>query len=325
MTGVTVLPVTGVGEVAAGDDLAALLAARAGLEDSDVLVVTSKAVSKAEGRVVRGDRESALAGETARMVATRGPTAIVRTRHGLVMAAAGIDASNTPAGTVVLLPEDPDASARALRERLAEATGRNVAVVVSDTSGRAWRTGQTDIAIGAAGLDVLHDYAGRVDGHGNELAVTAPAVADEVAGAADLVKGKLSGVPAAVLRGLPYLVLPVGRHGPGARALVRDEASDLFGYGAREAVARAAAGDQTQRAGFGAAGTVEEVVAALEALLGAGSAVVTDGAVELRLPAGSERELGRLEGRAAAVAFAHGWDRGTGPDPGSSSFRPMTT
>jgi coenzyme F420-0:L-glutamate ligase/coenzyme F420-1:gamma-L-glutamate ligase len=210
----TVLPVTGIGEVVEGDDLAGLLGAHADLRDGDVLLVTSKVVSKAEGRAVAADKASAVAAETDRVVATRGATMIVRTRAGLVMANAGVDASNTPAGTVVLLPEDPDASARRLRERLAAAGGPNVAVLVTDTFGRAWRTGQTDVAVGAAGLDVLRDYAGRVDEHGNELAVTAPAVADELAGAADLVKGKLAGVPAAVVRGLPGLVLPRG----GARA-----------------------------------------------------------------------------------------------------------
>lgn len=241
---VLVLPVPVPDEVVAGDDLASLVAARCTLDDGDILVVTSKVVSKSEGRVVVGARDEALAGETDRVVATRGATSIVRTRHGLVLAAAGIDASNTPTDTVVVLPLDPDASARGLRERLHRRDGVNVAVLVSDTAGRAWRTGQTDITIGAAGMEVLHDYAGSTDDHGNLLSVTAPAVADEVTGAADLVKGKLARVPVAVVRGLGSLVLPPGEHGPGARALVRPESDDLFGYGAREAVMAAARGSR---------------------------------------------------------------------------------
>ncbi|MGN6574634.1 MAG: coenzyme F420-0:L-glutamate ligase, partial [Nocardioides sp.] len=257
---VTLLPVTGVGEVGAGDDLAGLLAdalaaedsEAGGLRDGDVLVVTSKVVSKAEGRRTTADKADVIAGETDRVLARRGRTSIVRTRHGLVLAGAGIDASNTAAGTVLLLPRDPDASARRLREGLLERTGRNVAVVVTDTAGRAWRNGQTDLAIGAAGLDVLHVYAGREDGYGNELAVTAPAVADEIASAADLVKAKLARRPAAVLRGLGELVRPAGDHGPGAATLVRDEAGDMFGLGSREAVLAAVAADPSSRRGFGA-------------------------------------------------------------------------
>ena len=155
----TVTAVDGLPEVEAGDDLAALLVRHLGdagpdLRDGDVLVVTSKVVSKAEGRTRRAAKDALLADETDRVVARRGPTTVVRTRHGLVLAGAGIDASNTPSGTSVLLPEDPDASARRLREAVDGLTGRNVGVVVSDTAGRAWRTGQTDIAVGAAGLQV---------------------------------------------------------------------------------------------------------------------------------------------------------------------------
>ena len=218
-----VLPVTGIGEVTEGTDLAAEVTTRVDLLDGDVLVVTSKVVSKAEGRVVVGHRDGLLAGETDRVVARRGPTVVVRTHGGLVMAAAGIDASNVAAGSVVLLPRDPDASARRLRAAVAERTGVDVGVVVTYTSGRAWRTGQTDVAVGAAGLVVLDDLAGHVDGYGNPLRVTAPAVADELAGAGDLVKGKLRGCPVAVVRGLGHLVLPRGEDGTGARALVRAE------------------------------------------------------------------------------------------------------
>ena len=241
----------GVPEVRAGDDLVGLLLPLVDLQDGDVVAVTSKVVAKAEGRVVAGDRAALLPGETARVVARRGGTTIVRTRHGLTLAAGGIDASNVAAGSVVLLPEDPDGSARAIRRGIAERTGRNVGVVVTDTAGRAWRQGQTDIAIGAAGLRVAEDYAGRVDAHGNELAVTAPAVADEIAGLAELAQGKLGGRPFAVVRGRADLVLPPGEDGPGAVALVRPEGADLFGYGAREAVVRAAAGRPAEAAPFG--------------------------------------------------------------------------
>jgi coenzyme F420-0:L-glutamate ligase/coenzyme F420-1:gamma-L-glutamate ligase len=162
-----VLPVDGLPEVTPGADLAGMLATVAALADGDVLVVTSKVVSKAEGRVLRGDRAGAVDAETVRVVARRGETRIVENRQGLVMAAAGVDASNVEPGTVVVLPEDPDRSARRLREEVRRRTGRNVAVVVSDTAGRAWRLGQTDIAIGVAGLVPLADCAGKVDAHGN--------------------------------------------------------------------------------------------------------------------------------------------------------------
>ena len=152
----------GVPEVRAGDDLASLLLPLVELADGDVVVVTSKVVSKAEGRVVDGDRAELLAAETKRVVARRGLTTIVRNHLGLTMAAAGIDESNVERGRSVLLPVDPDGSARALRTALGERTGRTVGVVITDTAGRAWREGQTDIAIGAAGLTVLEEYAGRL-------------------------------------------------------------------------------------------------------------------------------------------------------------------
>ena len=299
------LPVDGLGEVTEGADLAGLLAGAVALEDGDILVVTSKVVSKAEGRVRAGKRDEALADETDRTVAWRGRTSIVRTHHGLVMAAAGIDASNTEADTVVLLPRDPDASARRLREALARRTGRNVAVLVTDTAGRAWRTGQTDIAVGAAGLDVLQDYAGRTDPHGNELAVTAPAVADELAAAADLVKRKLDRRPAAVVRGLSGLVLAPGRHGPGATALVRDESQDMFGLGSREAVLSALHADDQR--GFGGACTPLELVVQLSALAeGTAEVRVSGDTVTARL-GGTEREQGAADARMRAAAFALGW------------------
>lgn len=234
---------SGIGEVAPGTDIGALVvAACPGLRDGDVVAVTSKIVSKAEGRVVRAaDREDAITAETVRVVASRErpglpPLRIVENRLGLVMAAAGVDASNTPEGTVLLLPEDPDASARAIRAHVRATLGVVVGVVVSDTAGRAWREGLVDIAIGAAGLAVLDDVRGQRDSHGRELSVTVTAIADQVAAAAELVKGKASGRPIAVVRGLAHHVTP--DDGPGARALVRLGESDLFREGAAEAYAR---------------------------------------------------------------------------------------
>jgi coenzyme F420-0:L-glutamate ligase/coenzyme F420-1:gamma-L-glutamate ligase len=245
--GYQVLGVPGLPEVRPGDDLAKLIAAAAPeLADGDVLLVTSKIVSKAEGRVVAAaDRESAIDAEMVRLVARRGALRIGENRQGLVMAAAGVDASNTPAGTVLLLPQDPDASARRLRAGLREALGVNVAVVLTDTSGRPWRNGLTDIAIGAAGLRVLHDLRGAADSHGNLLNATVVALADELAGAADLVKGKASGVPVAVVRGLADAVLD--DDGPGARALARGAADDMFRLGTSEAVRLAVTTRRTVR------------------------------------------------------------------------------
>ena len=214
-----------------------------GVVDGDVVVVTSKVVSKAEGRVVAAaDREQAITDETVRVVATRErpdggpPLRIVENRLGLVMAAAGVDASNTPEGTVLLLPEDPDASARALRAALRERFGARLAVVLTDTVGRPWREGLVDIAIGAAGLAVLDDLRGGRDAHGRELNVTVTAIADEVASAAELVRGKAAGRPVAVVRGLGRYV--TDDDGPGAQALVRPSGDDLFREGSAEAFAR---------------------------------------------------------------------------------------
>jgi coenzyme F420-0:L-glutamate ligase/coenzyme F420-1:gamma-L-glutamate ligase len=226
-------------EVTAGADLAALVAADVDLLDGDVVVITSKVVSKAEGRVQPGGRPHAVDRELTRVVARRGPNVIAQTRHGLVMAAAGVDASNVDSGSVVTLPGDPDESARRLRDALLERTGCNVAVIVTDTAGRAWRNGQTDMAIGCAGIPPLVDLAGTLDRYGNVLSVTAPAYADEIAGAADLVKGKTTGRPVAVVRGLRHRVLPPGVPGPGAATLVRPSDDDLFGLGSRDAVVAA--------------------------------------------------------------------------------------
>jgi coenzyme F420-0:L-glutamate ligase/coenzyme F420-1:gamma-L-glutamate ligase len=228
-------------EVEEGDDLAALVAAAAELEDGDVVVLAQKVVSKAEGRVIRLDevepsaRARELAGdedarrievilrEAVRVVRSRPPLVIAETRHGFVCASAGVDASNAPGeGVLVLLPEDPDASAERIRARLGELTGRDVAVLVTDSFGRPWRQGTTDVAIGAAGLRVLIDLRGVRDRAGYELHATAIAVADEIAGAAELVMGKVGGIPGAVVRGLS--VAGDGR----ARDLVMPPERDLF-------------------------------------------------------------------------------------------------
>lgn len=245
--GFSVEGVEGIGEITAGADLAAIIAGAASLEHGDILVVTSKIVSKAEGRIVEAsDREAAITAETVRVVATReydgGVTRIVENRQGIVGAAAGVDASNSPDGTVLLLPVDPDGSARALATGLREHTGRRVGVILSDTLGRPWREGQTDIAIGAAGVHVFDDLRGQVDASGKALAVTMPCVADEIAGAGELVKGKSAGVPVAVVRGLGRYVGDLDL--PGARSIQRPSDRDLFRLGADEAY------DEGYRAGF---------------------------------------------------------------------------
>jgi coenzyme F420-0:L-glutamate ligase / coenzyme F420-1:gamma-L-glutamate ligase len=294
----------GAPEVGPGDDVAAILVGLLdpddGLRDGDVVVVTSKVVAKAEGRVRPGDRAAAIEEETVRVVARRGETAIVRTRHGLTMAAAGVDASNVEAGYVVLLPLDPDASARALRHRLHELTGRVVGVVVTDTAGRAWREGQTDIAVGAAGVQVSESFAGRTDAHGNPLVVTAPAVADELAGAAELAQGKLGGRPFAVVRGRADLVLPADDDGPGAVALVRPDGMDMFGYGAREAVLHALRADPAKAAPYGAPVGADELAAVLTESLEV-TAVVRADAVEVA--AADDRTAWAV----GVAAYAHGW------------------
>jgi coenzyme F420-0:L-glutamate ligase/coenzyme F420-1:gamma-L-glutamate ligase len=243
---ITFAPVEGLEEVRPGDDIASLIAARTELSAGDVVVVTSKIVSKAAGLATTTAKEELLEAETDRVVARRGSTSIVRTHHGLTMAAAGIDNSNTAPGTLIPLPPDPDASAAELRTRLRELTGVDVAVIISDTAGRAWRVGQTDIAIGCAGLLPFDSFAGRTDPYGNALAVTSPAVADQIAGGAELASGKFGARPVIVVRGTDPSWLTAD-DGPGARALIRDEASDMFGLGSREAAVAAIVGDQPVR------------------------------------------------------------------------------
>jgi coenzyme F420-0:L-glutamate ligase/coenzyme F420-1:gamma-L-glutamate ligase len=233
----SVEPVLGLPEIRPGDDLAQLIAAAADLADGDVVVVTSKVVSKAEGRLLpAGDdreatRTAAVDAETVRIVAARGLTRIVETRSGLVMANAGVDTSNIDKDTVALLPADPDESARRLRAAIRERAGAQVAVVVTDTFGRPWRQGLTDVAIGLAGLGALRSHIGAVDEYGNELGMTEVAEADELASAAELVAGKLAGVPVVIIRGYQ----PVPDDGRGAGALIRPPDEDMFRLGAAEA------------------------------------------------------------------------------------------
>jgi coenzyme F420-0:L-glutamate ligase / coenzyme F420-1:gamma-L-glutamate ligase len=238
---VEILPVTGLPEFRPGDDLGAGIAAAAPwLRDGDVLVVTSKVLSKCEGRLVDAPndpdardtlRRKLVDAEAVRVLARKGRTLITENKLGVVQAASGIDGSNVDANELALLPVDPDASAATLRAGLRERLGVTVGVVVTDTMGRAWRNGQTDAAVGAAGLSVLHSYAGAVDRHGNELLVTEVAIADEIAAAADLVKGKLTAIPVAVVRGLA-----VSDDGSTARRLVRSGTEDLFWLGTAEAL-----------------------------------------------------------------------------------------
>ncbi|TML94546.1 MAG: coenzyme F420-0:L-glutamate ligase [Actinobacteria bacterium] len=236
-----IIPVSGLPEIEQGDDLAALVAAALELEDGDVVVIAQKVVSKSEGRVVRleevepSERAREIAGdedarrievilrEAARVVRVRPPLVIAETTHGFICASAGVDSSNAPEpDMLVLLPEDPDASAERIRQRLRELTSREVAVLVSDSFGRPWRQGTTDVALGAAGLRVLLDLRGRLDRTGYELHYTMIAIADEIAGAAELAMGKTDGIPAAVVRGLDVAGEAT------ARDLVIPEERDLF-------------------------------------------------------------------------------------------------
>jgi len=248
MTRLSIWAIEGLPEFRPGDDVAQAIgdALVGDLEDGDILAVTSKILSKAEGRIVRADdREDAITAETVRVVATRGQTRIVQNAWGQVMAAAGVDSSNTDDGTVLLLPADPDASARAICTALRDRFGIRVGVLVTDTFGRPWREGQTDVAIGAAGVKVLDDLRGSRDAGGRELHVTQPAIGDELAAAADLAKGKANGTPVAVIRGLGHYVAdeidPAG-----AQPLIRDAAHDMFRVGSTEAW------DEGYRAGLAA-------------------------------------------------------------------------
>jgi coenzyme F420-0:L-glutamate ligase/coenzyme F420-1:gamma-L-glutamate ligase len=322
--GISVLPVAGLPEFSPGDDLAAALAAAAPwLADGDVVVVTSKIVSKVEGRLVRvapgTDREAArqraIDAETVRVVARRGPLKIVQTPQGWVVAAAGIDASNVAPDSLVLLPEDADASARALRARLHDLLGVDVAVVVSDTFGRPWREGLTDVAVGSAGIVALTDHRGQVDAQGNRLETTRVAVIDELA--------------AAVVRGLP-LERPAGDADEGTRPLVRLPADDLFPYGARDLVGSRTPGSElVPRAG--------ELDAVAEAFRVASAALPEfpvvlryggegDGVVDVHLTDAvtttTALNLGALLGAAVVQLHAEGWTTRWEPvgTPGGTSL-----
>ncbi|PPK97799.1 coenzyme F420-0:L-glutamate ligase/coenzyme F420-1:gamma-L-glutamate ligase [Kineococcus xinjiangensis] len=302
---------TGMGEVRAGDDLAALLVAALPCPpaDGDVLAVSSKVWSKAEGLTrPAAERDAAVAEQSRRTVAarrtTRGLAAIVESAAGPVMAAAGVDASNTPAGTVLLLPADPDEAARRLRARLRELTGVRLAVVLTDTAGRPWRVGQTDFALGCAGLRVGDDLRGGVDAEGRPLEVTVRALADEVAAAADLVKGKVLRVPAALVRGL---AAEVGEEdGPGAASLLRAPGEDWFRLGHVEAV-RAALGAAHLAPPPVAPGPVGERVrraVAVALAAGGGGCTALPHGREVRLAGGDGVALGMLVQRLLAALWA---------------------
>src|SRR3954469_12838092 len=318
----------GIGEVRAGDDgaghvLDGLAATDVALTDGDVVVVSSKIVSKALGLTVpAASREEVLAGQTVRVVAERvtprGLARIVRSASGPVLPAAGVDSSNVALGTVLLLPPEPDAAARSLRRALAERTGRRIGVVVTDTMGRPWREGQVDAALGVAGLVVVDDLRGRSDGYGNPLEVTVRALADEIAALGDLVKGKLAGRPAPVVRGLADLV--TDDDGPGAAALLRAGDADWFRLGHLEAV-RTAVGVPPGTPGVDPApappGTAAERMARAVQVACASPhwptparPVVVDGGVEIPVPADAEAPelmaIGALAQRIIALAVAEG-------------------
>jgi coenzyme F420-0:L-glutamate ligase/coenzyme F420-1:gamma-L-glutamate ligase len=307
-----VIPVHGIGDVRPGADLAAMITTAAPwLRDGDILVVTSKIVSKAEGQLVDvppdgperdAAREELLLAQTARPVARRGHTRIVQTHHGFVMAAAGIDASNVDRSRLVLLPKDPDASARALRGVLRERHGLDVVVIISDTMGRPWRNGLTDVALGVAGIAAILDHRGETDPYGNELQITQMAVVDELAAAADLVKGKRAQVPVAVIRG--YLGPPDDPAGAGA--LIRPAESDLFSLGTAEARADglragAALADPGQFTVDGEPVDPAVLARALRATLPGHAAEPIGGAERAGLPAGTTHVV-RLPAPADPVA-----------------------
>ena len=301
---IELIAVDGVGEVAAGTDLADLIVTHAAPQDGDVVVITSKIVSKALGLASTRPRSDVVVEETDRVVARRGDTAIVRTHHGLTLAAAGVDASNIAPGAVLPLPRDPDGVARDIRAAIRERSGVQVAIVVSDTAGRAWRIGQTDIAIGCAGLAPFDSFEGRDDTYGNSLIVTAPAIADEVASAAELATGKLGQRPISIIRGLDRRLL-LDKDGSGAAALIREEPEDLFGLGAREAVVAALGGRPVR--GFSEMTYEEAAELDLVGLASPGDLSVEKTADGYVIQASSDQlvDAGMLKQRLLALAVAH--------------------
>ena len=231
MSSLEIFGLAGIGEIQPGDDLAGIIGAAGDLRDGDVVVVTQKIVSKAENRLVAVDPDDPLShkavveAETVRALRRRGDLVISETSHGFVCANAGVDLSNVALGQAALLPVDSDRSARRIRDGLRGTSGVEVAVIVSDTFGRPWRRGLTDVAIGCAGIGAIVDHRGTHDAQGRELQVTEVAVVDELAGAADLVLGKSSGMPVAVIRGVDPTWL---RTGNVHDEIVRDPAEDLF-------------------------------------------------------------------------------------------------
>lgn len=320
---IEIFGVEGLPEIAPGDDLAALIAAAADLRDGDVVVVAQKVVSKAERALVSlppgEDRDAArrrLARlEAARVVADAPSALIVQTTHGLVCANAGIDASNVPEGQLTLLPQDPDASARQLRARLAELAGVRIAVIVADTFGRPWRLGQTDVAIGVAGLHPIRDERGGLDRHGQPLEVTEVAIADELAAAADLARCKGDGVPAVVVRGADYEWDPAVDETAGARLLVRPAEEDLFPHGRGWVADALAGGGAPERAARSQPVRSEDVARAVAAAqaIGGGLTAVTeqDGVFHVRgLDEGPQTlvAIGAAAGSLVAALLDLGYD-----------------
>lgn len=236
----SVYPIIGIPEISPGDNLAAIILAAVqagpGLKAYDILVITSKVISKAEGQMVpSATREAIINQETVRLIAQRGTTKIVETKHGLIMAAAGVDASNAPKGMILKLPVDSDLSARNLRSEF-QKIAQPIGVIITDTMGRAWRLGLTDNAIGVAGVVTLLDYRGQKDAAGRTLEQSITAVADEIASTAELVKGKLDQIPVVLVRGLDQYVTTAD--GPGARSVIRPPDEDMFGLGSELAERR---------------------------------------------------------------------------------------
>lgn len=317
----TVRAIPGLPDFRPGDDLAAAICAAAPwIADGDILAVTSKAVSKAEGQLVRtgtdeeareATRREAIDSETSAVVAERRGVRIVRTHHGLTMAAAGVDASNVNADEIAVLPADGDASAQALRDGVRRILGRDVAVVITDTTGRPWRGGLVDVAIGSAGISPLRDLRGSVDTHGHPLAVTALAQVDEIASASELVRGKLGRVAAAVLRGLPWHAEPAGAAGAGA-ALVRPRDEDMFCLGARDVVPAAQHAHPTDEPP-----RPEQVHDALERCTAPdGVRAGVDGA-RVVLGGTDEFELGMYVGQLLVALRAEGLAAGVRREPGT--------